>query len=128
MPGQADGDDARKSATNYIVSAQKPTVVNAAVVGHFRMPRTTDLIVARVNRIELLLFTAGGLRCYREIPIFGRIAVVKSFRPPGEVCRVLAGTPQSVLNQGKADFLANRQSAGSYRQIQPCHFELQRVG
>lgn len=85
MTLDADADELTKFATNYIVSAQKPTVVNAAVVGNFRLPETVDLIVARVNRIELLLVTPEGLKPHREIPVFGRIAVIKAFRPPGEV-------------------------------------------
>ncbi|KAH7729396.1 UV-damaged DNA binding factor (ISS) [Aphelenchoides avenae] len=84
MTLDADADELTKFATNYIVSAQKPTVVNAAVVGNFRGPDTFDLIVARVNRIELLLVTPEGLKPHREIPVFGRIAVIKAFRPPGE--------------------------------------------
>jgi hypothetical protein len=71
---------------NYIVSAQKPTVVNAAVFGFFRNAQEQDLVIARINRIELLLVTSEGLKPHREIPIFGRIGVIKSFRIPGEVC------------------------------------------
>lgn len=40
---------------SYIVSAQKPTVVNGAVFGCFRNPKEQDLVIARINRIELLL-------------------------------------------------------------------------
>uniref|UniRef100_A0A914DYF9 DNA damage-binding protein 1 n=1 Tax=Acrobeloides nanus TaxID=290746 RepID=A0A914DYF9_9BILA len=69
---------------NYIVSAQKPTVVNAAVFGFFRNAQEQDLVIARINRIELLLVTSEGLKPHREIPIFGRIGVIKSFRIPGE--------------------------------------------
>jgi DNA damage-binding protein 1 len=74
-----------RSASNYIVSAQKPTVVNGCVVGSFRNPDELDLIIARTNRIEMLLVTDEGLKPYREIPIFGRIAVIKAFKAPGEV-------------------------------------------
>ncbi|CAD5219378.1 unnamed protein product [Bursaphelenchus okinawaensis] len=70
--------------SSYIASAQKPTVVNGAVVGNFRNSTERDLIIARINRIELLLITEEGLKPHREIPIFGRIVVIKSFRPTGK--------------------------------------------
>lgn len=42
-----------RTASSYIVSAQKPTVVNGCVVGNFRNPDELDLIIARINRIEM---------------------------------------------------------------------------
>ncbi|CAD5226395.1 unnamed protein product [Bursaphelenchus xylophilus] len=70
--------------SNYIASAQKPTVVNGAEVGRFRNEKELDLIIARINRIELLLVTEEGLKPHREIPIFGRIVIIRSFKPLGE--------------------------------------------
>lgn len=86
----------RSASSSYIVSAQKPTVVNGCVVGNFRNTEELDLIIARINRIEMLIMTDEGLKPYREIPIFGRIAVIKAFKAPGEVgihclCYVLYG-------------------------------------
>ena len=75
-----------RSTRNYVVSAQKPTVVNACVVGNFRTPRDSDLIISRINRIEMMLVTEDGLKPHREIPIFGRIALIRAFKAPGEVC------------------------------------------
>lgn len=72
-------------SNNYVVAAQKPTVVNAAVVGNFRNANELDMIISRVNRIEHFLVTEEGLKPYREIPIYGRIATLNSFRLPGEV-------------------------------------------
>lgn len=74
-----------RSASSYIVSAQKPTVVNGCVVGNFRNTDELDLIISRINRIEMLIMTEEGLKPYREIAIFGRIAVIKAFKPIGEV-------------------------------------------
>ncbi|KAI6221851.1 DNA damage-binding protein 1 [Aphelenchoides fujianensis] len=74
----------QRQSTSYIVSAQKPTVVNGCVVGNFRNEQDLDLVIARINRIELLLITEEGLKPYRELPIFGRIAIVRAFKAPGE--------------------------------------------
>lgn len=72
-------------ASNYIVSAQKPTVITHAVVGNFTSPNDLNLVLAKTNRVELLSITPSGLKPFREVPIFGRIATVKAFRPPNEV-------------------------------------------
>ncbi|TKR68008.1 hypothetical protein L596_024061 [Steinernema carpocapsae] len=71
-------------ACNYIVSAQKPTVVTHAVVGNFRQIDVTELMVARINRLELLSATVRGLSALGEYPIYGRICHLSSFRKPGE--------------------------------------------
>lgn len=72
-------------ALNYIVTAQKPTVVTHAVVGSFVSPTDLSMVLAKTNRVELMLVTSEGLQPYRECPIFGRIATVKLFRAPTEV-------------------------------------------
>uniref|UniRef100_A0A914HG40 DNA damage-binding protein 1 n=1 Tax=Globodera rostochiensis TaxID=31243 RepID=A0A914HG40_GLORO len=69
---------------SYCASLQKPTAVTGAVVGHFRNSNELDIMIARVSRVEHLLFTADGLKPHREIPIFGRIASINSFKLPGE--------------------------------------------
>lgn len=72
-------------ALNYVVSAQKPTIVTGAVVGNFTGPNDLNLVIAKTNRLEILLVTAEGLKPTQEVPIFGRIAAIKFFRPRGEV-------------------------------------------
>ncbi|KAL3068044.1 hypothetical protein niasHT_038034 [Heterodera trifolii] len=69
---------------SYCASLQKPTAVTGAVVGNFRNTNELDMMVARVSRVEHLLVTAEGLKPHREIPIFGRIASINSFKLPGE--------------------------------------------
>lgn len=101
--------------SNYIVSAQKPTVVNGCVVGNFRTEEEIDLIIARINRIELLLVTEEGLKPHREIPVFGRIALIQAFRPPGEV-----RYPFFLLFL----FLEERPPLHSHCQISNCYSEL----
>uniref|UniRef100_A0A914W414 DNA damage-binding protein 1 n=1 Tax=Plectus sambesii TaxID=2011161 RepID=A0A914W414_9BILA len=71
-------------ALNYVVSAQKPTIVTGAVVGNFTAPNDLNLVIAKTNRLEILLVTAEGLKPTQEVPIFGRIAAIKFFRPRGE--------------------------------------------
>uniref|UniRef100_A0A1I8C0G3 DNA damage-binding protein 1 n=1 Tax=Meloidogyne hapla TaxID=6305 RepID=A0A1I8C0G3_MELHA len=73
-----------KDGCSYVVSLQKPTVVQFAVVGNFRNPNELDIMLARVNRIEHLLVTSEGLKPHKEIPIFGRIASMNLYRLPGE--------------------------------------------
>ncbi|MFH4976853.1 hypothetical protein AB6A40_003562 [Gnathostoma spinigerum] len=71
-------------ALNYVVSAQKATIVHDAVVGNFTGPKEMNLILAKTNRIELFSICAEGLKAMREIPVFGRIACIKKFRLPNE--------------------------------------------
>uniref|UniRef100_A0A915MWP2 DNA damage-binding protein 1 n=1 Tax=Meloidogyne javanica TaxID=6303 RepID=A0A915MWP2_MELJA len=73
-----------KDGCSYVVSLQKPTVVQFAVVGNFRNSNELDIMLARVNRIEHLLVTSEGLKPHKEIPIFGRIASMNLYRLPGE--------------------------------------------
>ncbi|RZF44982.1 hypothetical protein LSTR_LSTR001943 [Laodelphax striatellus] len=69
-------------AHHYVVTAQKPTGVNACVTGNFTSPTDLNLILAKNTRIEIQLVTPEGLRPLREIGLYGRVAVMKFFRPP----------------------------------------------
>uniref|UniRef100_A0A915B6F3 DNA damage-binding protein 1 n=1 Tax=Parascaris univalens TaxID=6257 RepID=A0A915B6F3_PARUN len=71
-------------ATNYIVSAQKATVVTHAVVCNFTGANDLNLVLAKTNRLELMVVTPDGLKSYREVAVFGRIAAVKAFRVKNE--------------------------------------------
>ncbi|CAH0392029.1 unnamed protein product [Bemisia tabaci] len=71
-------------AHHYIVTAHKPTAVSACVAGNFTGPDDLNLILAKSNRIEIYLVTPEGLRAIKEICLYGKIAVMKSFRPPHE--------------------------------------------
>eukprot|EP00794_Sanderia_malayensis_P018107 gene18107-19916_t len=71
-------------AYNYVVSAQKPTAVNASATGHFTGPNDLNLIVAKNTRLEIHLVTPEGLKPMLDIGMHGRIAVMKLFRPFGE--------------------------------------------
>ncbi|XP_013398068.1 DNA damage-binding protein 1 isoform X2 [Lingula anatina] len=71
-------------AYNYVVTAHKPTAVNACVTGNFTNPDDLNLIIARNTRLEIYVVTPEGLRPVKEIGIYGRVAVMELFRPPGE--------------------------------------------
>uniref|UniRef100_A0A1I8A3N1 CPSF_A domain-containing protein n=1 Tax=Steinernema glaseri TaxID=37863 RepID=A0A1I8A3N1_9BILA len=71
-------------AYNYIASAQKPTVVTHSVVGKFRSEDNVELVVARINRLELLRADERGLKTLFEYSIYGRIVHLAKFRKQGE--------------------------------------------
>lgn len=69
-------------AHNYVVTAHKPTAVNAAVVGNFTASDDLNLIIAKNTRLEIHVVTPEGLRPHLDIGIYGRISVMELFRPP----------------------------------------------
>uniref|UniRef100_A0A8C2DSD3 Damage-specific DNA binding protein 1 n=1 Tax=Cyprinus carpio TaxID=7962 RepID=A0A8C2DSD3_CYPCA len=66
---------------NYVVTAQKPTAVNACVTGHFTSSEDLNLLIAKNTRLEIYAVTAEGLRPVRELGMYGKIAVMELFRP-----------------------------------------------
>ena len=68
-------------AYNYVVTAQKPTAVSAAVVGHFTGEKDLNLIIAKNTRLEIHLVTPEGLRPLLDVGIYGKIACMHLFRP-----------------------------------------------
>ncbi|KAK9936890.1 hypothetical protein M0R45_013712 [Rubus argutus] len=72
------------SVWNYVVTAHKPTNVTHSCVGNFTGPQELNLIIAKCTRIEILLLTPLGLQPVLDVPIYGRIATLKLFRPHGE--------------------------------------------
>ncbi|XP_037294045.1 DNA damage-binding protein 1 isoform X2 [Manduca sexta] len=71
-------------AYHYVVTAQKPTAVTACVTGNFTSPTDLNLLVAKVNRLEMYLVTPEGLRPLKEVGLYGRVAKMRLFRPPYE--------------------------------------------
>ncbi|XP_075223029.1 DNA damage-binding protein pic [Lycorma delicatula] len=71
-------------AHHYVVTAHKPTAVNACVTGNFTSPSDLNLILAKSTRIEIHLVTPEGLRPLKEIGLYGKVAVMKFFRPSHE--------------------------------------------
>ncbi|XP_066157615.1 DNA damage-binding protein 1 [Euwallacea fornicatus] len=69
---------------HYIVTAHKPTAVTACITGNFTSPTDLNLIVAKSNRLDIYLVTPEGLRPIKEIGLYGKVAVMKLFRPQHE--------------------------------------------
>ncbi|KAE8747775.1 hypothetical protein FOCC_FOCC005387 [Frankliniella occidentalis] len=69
-------------AHHYVVTAHKPTAVTACVTGNFTSPDDLNLILAKNTRLEIYLVTPEGLRPLKEVGLYGKVAVMKFFRPP----------------------------------------------
>jgi len=82
-PG-ATSSSATGSYHNYVVTAQKPTKVTHTAVGNFLSPTENNLLVGRVTYIEVYSITKEGLVATLELPIYGRMVIMKLFRLPGD--------------------------------------------
>lgn len=51
------------------------------LTGNFTSPSDLNLILAKNTRIEIHLVTPEGLRPLKEIGLYGKVAVMKFFRP-----------------------------------------------
>lgn len=49
--------------------------------GNFTSETDLNLIVAKNSRLEIFLVTPEGLKPIKEVGIYGKIAVLKLFRP-----------------------------------------------
>lgn len=56
--------------------------------GNFTSPTDLNLILAKNVRLEIYLVTPEGLRPLKEVGIYGKIAVIKFFRPPVRLSRL----------------------------------------
>ncbi len=54
------------------------------IAGNFTSGNDLNLLIAKSTRIEIYLVTAEGLRPIKEISIYGRVTIMKLFRPEGE--------------------------------------------
>ncbi|CAI5489016.1 unnamed protein product [Closterium sp. Naga37s-1] len=73
------------SIWNYVVTAHKPTAVTHSLVGSFTGTHDMNLIVGKSTRMEIYLLTPQGLQPLVDVPLYGRIATMELFRPPGEL-------------------------------------------
>ncbi|KAF5270894.1 hypothetical protein FQR65_LT17766 [Abscondita terminalis] len=71
-------------AFHYVVTAHKPTAVTSCVTGNFTSPNDLNLIVAKNTRLEIYLVTPEGLRPIKEVGLYGKVAVMKLYRPQHE--------------------------------------------
>lgn len=51
------------------------------ILGNFTSADDLNLIVAKNSRFEIYLVTPEGLRPLKEVNVYGKIAVLKHFRP-----------------------------------------------
>lgn len=69
---------------NYVVTAHKPSRVSHTAVGNFLGPDSRNLLVARVNNIQVYTITPEGLSSTLVLPIYGTISVMHLMRQPNE--------------------------------------------
>jgi DNA damage-binding protein 1 len=69
---------------NYVVTAHKPSSVKFSLTGNFTGPDDRNLIIGKNNQLEIWTMTEEGIDPKHDVPIYGRIATMTLFRPPGE--------------------------------------------
>lgn len=60
--------------------------------GNFTSETDLNLIVAKNSRLEIFLVTPEGLKPIKEVGIYGKIAVLKLFRPAVSILCYHSGT------------------------------------
>lgn len=68
-------------AYNYVVTAYKPCKVTHTCVAHFLHPKQRNLLVAKIDRIEVYKFNPDGLELVETLSVFGRVCGMVTFRP-----------------------------------------------
>lgn len=68
----------------YVVTAHKPSWVTDTAVGNFLGPDQHNLLVAKVNYIQVYTITPEGLVCTVVLPIYGTISAMQLMRQPNE--------------------------------------------
>lgn len=64
-------------------------------IGNFTSPDDLNLIVAKNTRLEIYLVTPEGLKPMKEVGVYGKISVLKHFRPA--VCIPATCTPAAFI-------------------------------
>ncbi|CAG8590178.1 17871_t:CDS:10, partial [Racocetra fulgida] len=68
---------------NYVVTAHKPSSVISATRGSISSPDETNLVLNKFSRIEIYTLVPGGLKSFKDVPVYGRIAAMQVYRPRG---------------------------------------------
>ncbi|CAG8510042.1 5511_t:CDS:10 [Dentiscutata heterogama] len=68
---------------NYVVTAHKPSSVVSATRGSISSPDETNLVLNKFSRIEIYTLVPGGLKSFKDVPVYGRIAAMQIYRPRG---------------------------------------------
>jgi len=69
---------------NYVVTAHPADAVSHALVGNFISEDELDLIVSKGSRLVIYSVGQEGLQPFKEVPMYGRIATMQLWRPPGQ--------------------------------------------
>lgn len=70
----------------YVVTAKKATSVSKSLVCRFTGPEDLNLIIAKGSRLEIREVTPEGLQHRLDVPIYGAIATMESYRLQDESC------------------------------------------
>ncbi|CAG8461735.1 4837_t:CDS:10 [Gigaspora rosea] len=68
---------------NYVVTAHKSSSVVSATRGSISSPDETNLVLNKFSRIEIYTLVPGGLKSFKDVPVYGRIAAMQIYRPRG---------------------------------------------
>ncbi|KAF9925024.1 DNA damage-binding protein 1a [Linnemannia zychae] len=74
---------------NIVFTARKSSAVFHAIKGNFTGPDDLNLILGKGTRIEVYLVSSDGLKIVKEFGIYGEIACLEPFRPPGHTMDML---------------------------------------
>ena len=69
---------------NYVVTAHPADAVSHALVGNFISESELDLIVSNGSRLVIYSVGPEGLQPFKEVPMYGRIATMQLWCPPGQ--------------------------------------------
>ncbi|KAF9543117.1 DNA damage-binding protein 1a [Mortierella hygrophila] len=69
---------------NIVFTARKSSAVFHAIKGNFTGPDDLNLILGKGTRVEVYLVSSDGLKMVKEFGIYGEIACLEPFRPPGQ--------------------------------------------
>lgn len=70
----------------YVVTAEKATSVSKSLVCRFTGPHDLNLVIAKGSRLEIRQVTPDGLQHRIDVPIYGAIATMESYRVMDEEC------------------------------------------
>ena len=68
---------------NYVVTAHKASNVTHSLACHFTAPDDLNLVVSKCTHLEIFRVTPEGLEPMHDVPLYGRIATLEVWRPPG---------------------------------------------
>lgn len=94
------------SQYNYVVTAQKSTLVSHSLVGKFTSPTDLNLIIAKGSRLEVHTSTPDGLEPVLETSLNGTIEAMKLVRPKVWNCELQYCSVLSVVQGNKQDSIA----------------------